>query len=109
MRTRGFLLLPCFLVEDQLLAPLAVERRKPAAIELQLLVVEVKNMRDRSVEQVAVMANQNYGVRIFREIILKPQRAFEVEIVGRFVEQQQIRFDKEKGRERNAHAPAARE
>ena len=36
-------------------------------------------------------------------------RAFEVEIVGRLVEQQDLRLEEQHGGERDAHAPAARE
>ena len=36
------------------------------------------------------MADDDHGVRIVREMVLEPERAFEVEIVGRLVEQQQV-------------------
>ncbi len=42
-------------------------------------------------------------------MILQPQRAFEVEVVGRLVEQQQIGLGEQRGGERDAHAPAAGE
>ena len=42
-------------------------------------------------------------------MILQPQRAFEVEIVGRFVEQEQVGLAEQHGRERDPHAPAAGE
>ena len=40
-------------------------------------------------------------------MILQPQRAFEIEIVGRLVEQQDVRLGKQHRGERHAHAPAA--
>ena len=55
------------------------------------------------------MARDHHRVRIVPEIILHPQRAFEIEVVGRLVEQEQIGLGEEKGRERHAHAPAAGE
>ena len=64
---------------------------------------------DRVVEQVAVMADDEHGVRIAREVVLQPQRAFEVEIVGRLVEQQQVGLGEQHRGERDAHAPAAGE
>ena len=42
-------------------------------------------------------------------MIGQPQRAFEVEIVGRLIEQQQIGLGEQHRRERNPHAPAAGE
>ena len=40
---------------------------------------------------------------------LEPERAFEVEIVGRFVEQQQVGLGEQRGRQRHPHPPAAGE
>ena len=40
-------------------------------------------------------------------MILQPQRAFQIEIVGRLVEQQQFGLGEQRGGERDAHAPAA--
>ncbi len=53
------------------------------------------------------MADDDDRMRIAAHIVLEPQRAFEIEIVGRFVEQQQVRFCKENGGECHAHAPTA--
>src|SRR6185312_8671128 len=107
MRALGFLALPCFLLDDELLAPLPVELRKAGAVEFQLFLVEMQDEIDGSVEQIAVVGNQNHGVRIFPDVILKPERAFEIEIVGRLVEEQKIRLGEKKRRKRNAHPPAA--
>jgi hypothetical protein len=64
-------------------------------------------MLTRRFEQVAVVADEEHGVRIAREIVLQPERAFEIEIVGRLVEQQQVGLGEQHGGERHAHAPAA--
>ncbi len=64
---------------------------------------------DRRVQQVAVVADDDDGVRIAANVVLEPQRAFEVEIVGRLVEQQQVRLGEEHACERHAHPPAAGE
>ena len=47
------------------------------------------------------------GVRIFLQARFQPQRAFQVEIVGRLVEQEQIGLGEQRGGERYPHAPAA--
>ena len=62
---------------------------------------------DRGVEKIAIVADHDDGARIAREIALEPERAFEVEIVGRLVEQEQVGLGEEQGGERDAHAPAA--
>ena len=64
---------------------------------------------DRIVQQLAVVADDQRGVRIFLQARFQPQRAFEVEIVGRLVEQQQIGFGEQRGGQRHPHAPAAGE
>ena len=64
---------------------------------------------DRAVEQIAVVADDDQGARIAREMILEPERAFEIEIVGRLVEQEQIGLGEQRRGERDAHAPAAGE
>ena len=55
------------------------------------------------------MADDDDRVRIGAQVRLEPERAFEIEIVRRLVEQQDIRLEKENGRERHAHPPAAGE
>ena len=53
------------------------------------------------------MADDDHGTRIVGQMVFEPERAFEIEIVGRLVEQQQIRGGKQRGRKRDAHPPAA--
>ena len=62
---------------------------------------------DRIVEQIAVVADDDDGARIARQMVGKPERAFKIEIVGRLVEQQQVRLGEQHRGERDAHAPAA--
>ena len=96
-------------VERLALAPLPLERAIAAAVERERSGVEVQRPVDRIVEQVAVVADHHDGVRIGRDLPLQPQRAFEIEEVGRLVEQQQVGLRKQRGRKRDAHAPAAGE
>ena len=76
-------------------------------IERELALVEMQDLVDRGLQQVAIMADHDHRARIVREMILKPQRAFEIEIVGRLVEQQQIGRRKQRRRQRHPHPPAA--
>ena len=96
-------------VEHLALGALALERRVAAAIERQLAAVEMQDRVDRVVEQVAVVADHDHGARIARQMVVEPERAFEVEIVGRLVEQQQVGLGEQHRGERDAHAPAAGE
>ncbi len=66
-------------------------------------------MGDAAIEHFPVVADDQHGVGVFLQIALKPGRALKVEIVGRLVEQQKIRFREQDARNRGAHAPAAGE
>ena len=55
------------------------------------------------------MADQDQGAAIIAQKPLEPQRGFEVEMVGRLVEQQQVGLGEEDRGERDPHAPAARQ
>jgi hypothetical protein len=44
----------------------------------------------RAVQQAAVMADDQHRVGVAREVAFQPQRAFEVEVVRRLVQKQQV-------------------
>ena len=59
------------------------------------------------IEQVAVMADDENRRLAGLQIVGEPQHAFEVEIVGRLVEQQKVGLREQHRRERDPHAPPA--
>ena len=65
---------------------LLFERGVGSLVERQLAAIEMQDLIDRGVEQVAIMADDDHGARIMRQMVLEPQRALEVEIVGRLVQ-----------------------
>src|SRR3569623_617002 len=69
----------------------------------------MQDLIDRGVEQIAVMADADDRARIVREMVLEPERAFEIEIVGRLVEQQQLGSGEQRCGQCHAHSPAAGE
>ncbi len=100
-----FLLL---LREDRLLlAPLALEAGIIAAPEGKLRLIEMEDMVGDGIKEVAIVADDEDRRRIARQIVDEPERAFEIEIIGRLVEEQQVRRRKEHRRQRHAHPPAA--
>ena len=66
-------------------------------------------MRAHLVEEVAVVAHHKHRVLKVAEIVFQPFHGFEVEVVGRFVEQQVVRFAKECLRQHHAHLFLTRE
>ncbi len=93
----------------QPLAPRARESIVAAAIENQLAIVEMEDVVGHGVEDVAVVADDEEGSPPVAQEGLQPQGRFEVEMVGRLVEQQQVRLGEERGGEGDAHPPAAGE
>ncbi len=76
-------------VELHLHAARLFERIVAALVERELAALEMDDRGHGLVEQVAVVADHEDGVGRSRDIS-KPERPFEIEIVGRLVEQQQI-------------------
>ena len=68
---------------------------------------QVGDARDDRVEEEAVVRDEDHRVRIGVQVLLEPVARFEIEMVGRLVEQQQIRLAEQQLRERDAHLPAA--
>ena len=75
----------------------------------QLAQVEVGDARDDRVEEVAVVRDEDDRVRIRAEVLLEPVARLEIEVVGRLVEQQQVRAPEQQLGQRDAHLPAAGE
>ncbi len=86
-----------------------LEGRVAPAIERQLALLDVHDMTDHLVEEVAVMGNQHQRARIALEPGFQPEDGVKVEVVGGFVEQQQIRRAHQRLREVQTHPPAAGE
>src|SRR5262249_3411364 len=80
----------------------ALERDRGAAVELEDPLGDV-------VEEVAVVRDGDDAARILREVLLEPRDALGVEMVGRLVEQQEVRLLEQDLAERDAAALAAGE
>jgi hypothetical protein len=71
--------------------------------------VEAQRERHRAVEEVAVVADDQHGAFIIGDHFLQQVERFEIEIVGRLVEHQQVRLARKFAREQQARALAARQ
>jgi len=80
-----------------------------AGVFLQLSLFEFEDARDHSVQEGAVVGNEDHRRRCAEEVVFQPQQGIQVEVVGRFVEQQQVRFGKEQPGQFQPHGPAAAE
>ena len=67
----------------------------------------MQDVIDGVVQQFAVVADDDGGVRVLPQPRFQPQRALQVEVVGRLVEQQQVGRGEQRGGQRHPHPPAA--
>ncbi len=109
MPARLLLLLLELRLQRLLLASLPLETVVIALIEGELALIEMKNGLRRLVQQIAVVAHHDHHMPIVADEALEPDRPFEVEIVRRLVEQQNVGIGEQRRRQRHSHAPAARE
>ena len=82
---------------------------KPPGVTVMLPRSRKRDRLHRAVQQPAVVRDQQHGAGEAGEPGLQPQRGFQVEVVGRFVEQQQVGGGEQRGGEGHAHPPAAGE
>ncbi len=74
-----------------------------------LAAIEMRDRLHRAVQQAAVVRDDQRRAGEARQPALQPQRRFEVEVVGRLVQQQQVGVGEQRRGQRHAHPPAAGE
>ena len=79
-----------------------------ARIQHCLATLKMQDVIDDIVQQVAFMADHHHRRAITFQERLQPHRRFEVEVVRRFVEQQQVGFAEQQRGQRHAHLPPTR-
>ena len=93
----------------QVFGALAFEAGVVADVKFGPAFVQVQGVRAQAVEEFAVVRDHQQRARVLEQPLFKPQHGVEVEVVGGFVEQQQVRGHHQRPRQVQAHAPAARE
>ena len=97
------------LQDARLLGALDGVRLVVAAVLADALRLEADDARDLLVEELAVVRDEDEGVAVPLEELAEPGHRRHVEVVGRLVEEEQIRLlEQERGEDR-AHLPAARQ
>src|SRR4029077_10296280 len=96
-------------IERALLGPRLDEGVVIARIERELAALEMQDELRDSVQEVAIVADDDDGPAIASQEVLQPHDTFEVEVVGRLVEKKQVRRGKKNGGERHSHPPTPRE
>ena len=88
---------------------LRLEAAEVARIGIDAAVVDMQHAPDHRVEEITVVRDYEQRAGVGLQPALEPQYGVEVEVVGRFVEQQQVRRAHQRAGEVGAHAQAARE
>ena len=78
------------------------------AVEREFLLRQFQRLRGGGVEKIAVVRNDDLGAGQAGEMVFQPQHGFQIQVVGRFVQQQQIGAAHQGLREVEPHPPAAR-
>jgi hypothetical protein len=86
-----------------------LEGRVVAGVEREFCRLDVRDVGDAAVEEVAVVRHHQQRAAVIRQPLFEPDHGVEVEVVGRFVEQQQVGAGDQRLGEVQAHAPAAGE
>ena len=105
----GLLLVVGNLLLAQLLGALALEVGIAAHVQLGPAAVQVQGMGGDVVQELAVMRDQQQGARVLEQPLLQPEHRIQVQVVGRLVQQQQVRGHHQRPGQVQAHAPAAGE
>ena len=102
----GLLLLGHRSLNSTLFGPLADELVIGAGPVGQLAIFKVQDPVHGAVQQAAVVADDDDRMGITAQVVFEPKRTFEIEIVGRFVEQQKIGLGEKHAGQRHTHTPA---
>ena len=86
---------------------LALEAGVVAGIALQLPVVDVHDHVHHAVEEIAVVRDDEQRAGIALQPVFQPDDGVQIEVVGRFVQQQQVGRAHQRLRQVQPHAPAA--
>ena len=74
---------------------------------MHTLVPDLDHLRDYLIQKITVMRNQDVSLRIPMQVVLQPVPAFQVEMVGWLIQQQQRRLLQQQFSQRNPHLPTA--
>jgi hypothetical protein len=76
---------------------------------VEALAAQFDHARAEGVEEGAVVRDDDEAARVAGQVVLEPEQGFEVEVVGRLVEQQERGLADEEAGEVRTHDPAAGE
>ena len=97
------------LLLGELFGALQLEVGVAAAVFVELAVLDVDDAVHHGVEEVPVVGDQHQRALVALEPLLQPDDGVQIQVVGRFIQQQQIGATQQRLGQVQAHAPAAGE
>ena len=97
------------LLQRELLRAQLLEGAVVAAVARQLLVLDVQGDARHRIQKLAVVADHDQRAGVALQPAFQPHQRVQVQVVGGFIQQQQIAGGHQRARQLQAHAPAARE
>ena len=76
---------------------------------MQCTVFKVHDVLNYRIQEVAVVGDQQQGAGVVAQPVFQPEDGVQIQVVGRFVEQQQVGRAHQRLRQVQAHPPAAGE
>ena len=98
----GDLVLQCLFLAPQVVLVIAGPAGEPAPVDLD-------DAGREPLQERAVVRNEHHGARVTVDLVFEPSDGRDIEMIGRFVEQQQVWLLHERPGQRNAPTPAARQ
>ena len=109
VRALALLALVQGLLLGQALGANALEGRVAARVQRQAPLFDVGDVADHRIEEVAIVGDQQQGAGVIPQPLFEPDHRIQVEVVGRLVEQQQVRATHQRLRQIEPHPPATGE
>ena len=97
------------LLQGQSGGALCLEIGITAGVESDTLLINMGNMVNHAVEDIAVVGDEQQGAGISAQPLFQPQHRVEIKMVGRFIQQQQIGAAHQRFGQIQPHPPAAGE
>ena len=97
------------LLQCQLGRTLSFEGGVVAGVELHAALLDMQDVADHGVEEVAVVRDHHQRAAITAQPAFEPEHGVKVEVVGRFVEQQEVGAAHQRPRQVQPHSPATGE
>ena len=80
-----------------------------ALVDVQPLVPDLHGAVDGHIEKIAVVGDQNVTEGIVLQVVFEPVAGLQIEVIGRLIEQQQVRLGKQQFGQSDSHLPTSTE